>query len=279
MSDPDNNAARSAFARLSGLPDEHIDIIEGALLIASETDGKVNVAKYQSHLDGLASKFMGQFDPDTSVGVSVNSVINFIHNEEGFSGNVKAYYDPENSYLNRVLDTRRGIPITLALVHVGLGKRLDIPVGGINFPGHFLVRYGIEHKVIIDPFSGRTLSEADCTNLLGQIAGKPTKVQPQHLEFASNKAILIRILDNLKKIFWEKRAWKESRACIERQLLLYPGDQGLLVQLGAVYEMQGQTQLAMSTYTTVLQNTDDPQLRDVASKRLLAVEPRSRNLH
>ena len=179
----------------------------------------------------------------------------------------------------RVIDTRYGVPISLALVHIALGSRLNIPVRGINFPGHFLVRYGGEKHVIVDPFSGRILSKPDCSTLLRQIAGPKAILQEEYFEAASNKDILIRILDNLKQIFWRKKSWNESKACIDRQLLLLPERAEFNIQLGAVHEMQGNRILAQNVYIDVLQRTSSEQLRGVASKRLLALESKPTTIH
>ena len=162
------NDIRTRFAEIAALPDQQIKLDEAALLIAAETEDNIEVDLYLQALDQLAHQFEHKFDGNTGLGISVNSLIDFIHVEEGFSGSVKNFYDPGNSYLNRVIDTRVGIPITLALIHIALGSRLDISVRGINFPGHFLVRYGSDKHVIVDPFSGRILSKPDCSNLLQQ---------------------------------------------------------------------------------------------------------------
>jgi len=252
---------------------------EAALLIAAETEDDIEVNLYLQALDQLAHQFEHKFDRNTGLGVSINSLIDFIHIEEGFSGNVNNFYDPGNSYLNRVIDTRVGIPISLALVHIALGSRLSISVRGINFPGHFLVRYGSDKHVIVDPFSGRILSKPDCSNLLRQIAGKKAILQDDYFEIASNKDVLIRILDNLKQIFWRQKSWDESKSCIDRQLLLLPNRAEFNVQLGAVHEMQGHISLARYSYMGVLQESEDEHLRNVASKRLLALEPKPRTLH
>ena len=270
---------RERFATLAASSNEQIDLAEAALLIAAETTD-VDVGAYLGQLDGLAKAFEDSYDPATALGVSVSSLSDFIHVHEGFAGNVKNYYDPENSYLNRVIDTRRGIPISLALIHISLGQRLDLPVGGINFPGHFLVRYGGADKhLIVDPFSGRMLSESDCANLLRQLSGNRVKLEPSHFEFAPTKDILARMLDNLKQIFWREKSWTNSRACVERQLLLRPRQSEYLIQLGALYEMQGEPQQAQSLYTDVLQSSEDEQLRSVASKRLLSLTPRAPTVH
>ena len=267
------------FAQIASLPDEQIKLDEAALLIAAETEESIDIPLYLEALDQLALKFQSGLESSAELGISVNRLIDFIHVDEGFSGNVKNYYDPGNSYLNRVIDTRHGIPISLALIHIALGDRLNIPVKGISFPGHFLIQYGSELSIIVDPFSGRILSKPDCSTLLQQIAGPKAVLQDEYFETASNKDILIRILDNLKQIFWRKKSWDESKACIDKQLLLLPETAEFNIQLGAVHEMQGNITLAQQVYIGVLQQSENEQLRNVASKRLLALESKPVNIH
>ncbi len=270
---------RSKFAEIASLPDEEIKLDKAALLIAADTGEKIDISLYLEALDELALKFQRGIESSAGLGISVNRLSDFIHVDEGFSGSLKNYYDPGNSYLNRVIDTRHGVPISLALIHIALGSRLNVPVSGINFPGHFLIRYGTDKHVIVDPFSGRILSKPDCSTLLRQIAGPKAILRDEYFEIASNKDILIRILDNLKQIFWRKKSWDESKACIDRQLLLLPERAEFNIQLGAVHEMQGNMILAQHVYIGVLQQTEDEQLRGVASKRLLALESRPVIIH
>lgn len=270
---------RNRFAAIAAQQDEDIELDVAALLLAAETDEPFEINDYLKALDDLADRFERVFDATTSLGVSVSSLNDFIHKEEGFSGNVRNYYAPENSYLNRVIDTRYGIPITLALVHIAIGARLDLPVYGINFPGHFLVRYGVDKPLMVDPFTGRFLSETDCATLLKQIAGSRARVQPHYFERSSNRAILIRILDNLKQIFWRNKSWDESQRCIERQMLLRPEEPEFTVQLGAVFEMQGKVTLARDTYTSALRASSDEKIKNLASQRLLALESPSPTIH
>jgi regulator of sirC expression with transglutaminase-like and TPR domain len=133
------------------------------------------------------------------------------------------------------------------------------------------VRYGHDQGVIVDPFSGRILSQTDCGTLLKQIAGPRAVVQEDYFDIASNKSILIRMLDNLKQIHWRNHEWGDSEACIERQLLLIPEQQEFNIQLGAVYERQGKFSLAQHTYTQVLEDSQDQEITVLASQRLLAM--------
>lgn len=262
---------RARFTAIAANEDDAIALDEAALVIAAETDENVDVEKSQRMLDQLAERFETGYQGASEFGVSVTQLVDFIHSHEGYSGNVRDYYDPANSYLNRVLEYKVGIPITLAIVHIALGQRLQIPVHGVNFPGHFLVKYGNENRLLIDPFSGRILSEPDCAVLLKQIAGPKATLRPHYFDIASNRDILLRVLDNLKQIFWRNKDWDESRKCIERQQLLKPKEDEYAVQLGAVYEMQGNLNLAQLTYTGVVQQSEDQKVKELASKRLLAL--------
>jgi len=119
--------------------------------------------------------------------------------EEGFRGNSAHYYDPRNSYLNEVLERRLGIPITLALVYVEVGRRAHLPLRGVGFPAHFLVAYEAEPRLLIDAFDcGRLLSETDCQRQLWDTFGSSGRLEPAHLAASSNRQILARLITNLK---------------------------------------------------------------------------------
>jgi len=270
---------RARFESIASSRDDEIRIDEAALVIAAETDTGVEVDAALVKLDQMADRFETSKNQQTNFGISVARLIDFIHQDESFSGNIRDYYDPENSYLNRVLEHRIGIPITLALIHIALGDRLDIPVYGVNFPGHFLVKYGDENRLLVDPFAGRILSEPDCGTLLKQIAGAKAVLKPHYFDTAPNKDIMLRILDNLKQVFWRKKHWDESKRCIERQQLLRPEEDEYAVQLGAVYEMQGNLALAHYTYAEIVQQSADEKIRILASKRLLAMQSGSPTVH
>lgn len=270
---------RQRFAEIAAEDDDNMPLDEAALLIAAEAEPSLAVDHYLQELDRLAAQFTKDHRFHAEFGIPVPALVNYIHQDLAFSGNISDYYDPGNSYLNRVIDHRVGIPISLALIHIAIGTRLEIPVTGISFPGHFLVRYGAEQGTVVDPFSGRELSRADCQTLLRQIAGPRAILKEEYFLPAGPREVLIRMLDNLKQIFWRRKLWDESKSCIDRQLLLLPGRAEFSVQLGAVYEMQGDTDLARHTYIGVLQTDPDDKLRELASRRLLALEAGPRTIH
>ncbi len=271
------NQFRNQFAAVAKLSDKEIKLDEAALLIAAQMQDNIDVDYYLSLIENLTNKF--QYLHEKSNHVSVNNLVDFIHITEGFSGNKSYYYDPENSYLNRVIERKIGIPISLALIHICLGERLGIPVHGINFPQHFLICYELEESVIVDPFSGRILSKPDCGYLLKQHLGTAATLKDEYFSYASNREILMRLLDNLKKIFWQKKAWSHSKICIDHQLMLLPNAIDFNIQLGAIYEMQGNTELALQTYTNVFYQATEDDLRQQIVRRLLALKPGKGTIH
>ena len=138
---------------------------------------------------------MGEAAPQRQIAI-LNALL---FGEESFRGNAAQYYDPRNSYLNEVLERRLGIPITLALVYVEVGRRAQLPLSGVGFPAHFLVSYEASPRVFVDAFNcGRILSEADCQQQLWETFGGSMRLAPAHLAASSNRQILARLITNLK---------------------------------------------------------------------------------
>ena len=142
-----------------------------------------------------------------------------------------------------------------------------------------MIQYGDETKLIIDPFTGRILSQADCANLLKQLVNPKAELQQHYFDIATNKDILTRILENLKQLFWKRKSWENSLACIERQILLHPDNEEFRLQLGSVFERQGNLPLAEQTYTGLLQTSNNPKLKGLVSKHLLAMQGNNPTIH
>ncbi|MDQ3037236.1 MAG: transglutaminase-like domain-containing protein, partial [Myxococcota bacterium] len=122
-----------------------------------------------------------------------------VYEELGFRGNESDYYDPRNSYLCDVIERRVGIPITLAIVLIAIGRRAGVQVDGIGFPGHFLARIGGEGGVFVDPFfEGRIVGDGALERLAERFLGSPTKLRPEHLHVVGPRALVVRMLVNLK---------------------------------------------------------------------------------
>ena len=171
----------------------------------------------------------------------IDTLNRYLFEDQGFAGNTANYDDPRNSFLNQVLERRTGIPITLALVYIEVARRAGVRVDGVNFPGHFLLRFpfGLEgdhdSAVLVDPFhGGAVLSEADCRVLLRKHAGDTVAFEPRLLAPATKQQILVRMLVNLKRIYVRMRSFPQGRAITELLLAVNPSalselrDRGLL---------------------------------------------------
>jgi len=162
----------------------------------------------------------------------------YLFEELGFSGNRERYDDPRNSFLNEVLDRRTGIPISLAVVYLEIGRRAGLRLEGVNFPGHFLVRVPAvsgSDELIVDPFhSGALLSEVDCRQLLRQHLGDEAAFDPTLLATATRQHIVVRMLVNLKRLYVRMRSFPQARFISDLLLTVDPSalselrDRGLL---------------------------------------------------
>lgn len=229
--------ARDRFSAMVARPEEEVDLAEAALLIAAEEYPQLPVEPYLQRLDVLAERVRDRLGVETAPLLVLQELNRVLFSEEGFRGNAEAYYDPRNSFLNDVLDRRVGVPISLSIVYLEVGWRLGLPLAGIGFPGHFLVRYeGEVIRVLLDPFdAGRLRFEDQAQELLDRVYGGLVRLQPEFLEPSGRKDMLVRLLKNLKAIHLNARDDAKALAAIERILLIRPGapaelrDRGMLL--------------------------------------------------
>lgn len=225
------------LAELVSRSETDIDLAEGALLIAAAEYPQLQVAPYTQRLEQLAERVHDRLSGETAPVLVLEELCRVLFVEEGFSGNESAYYDPRNSFLNDVLDRHLGIPITLGIVMLEVGWRVGLPITGINFPGHFLVRYeGEVARLLIDPFDGGKVRwEDQGQELLDRVYGGMVRMRPEFLEPASRADILARVLTNLKGIYLNTRDDERALAAVDRILMIRPAapvelrDRGLLL--------------------------------------------------
>ena len=230
-------SARSRLERLVELPDPEIDLALGALLIAGEEYPQLAPELYLRRLDLLAERVRDRLADETAPLLVLQEASRVLFEEEGFRGNAEAYYDPRNSFLNDVLDRRLGIPLTLSIVFLEVCWRLGLPLQGINFPGHFLVRFeGSAFRLLIDPFQkGEIRFEDQAQDLLDRVYGRSIRLRPEYLRAASRRDMLVRILANLKSIYLNARDDTRALAAIDRIIMIRPAaadevrDRGMLL--------------------------------------------------
>lgn len=188
------------LADLVGQPDHEIDLEAGTFLLARYAYPSLDVTVYERQLDHMARELRGQIGSRVSGEETVKALNRYLFTEQGFKGNTKNYYELENSYLNRVIDRRTGIPISLSAVYLLVGRRLGLPVYGIGMPGHFLVKYESDkYKIFIDCFNGGALlTEKNCARFLTE-AGYG--FEERYLQKSPTRAILTRMIKNLLAIY------------------------------------------------------------------------------
>ena len=187
------------FHALSACDDEDLDLEDGAFLIARFAYPDLDTAAYGDMLDALAREVRERLGRKASGEETVKTINRYLFVEQGFAGNTLEYYDLDNSYLNRVLERKTGIPISLSALYLLVAKRLELPVFGVGMPGHFLVKYEADrYRIFVDAFNGGTLlTQKDCARFLDQ-AGYG--FDERYLQKTPARMILIRMLKNLVAI-------------------------------------------------------------------------------
>jgi regulator of sirC expression with transglutaminase-like and TPR domain len=202
--------ATQRFAALVARPASEVPLDEAALLIAACGSPGTDPVAALAALDDLASA-CGAAEAD--------GLVRFLFVEQGFSGERDDYYDPRNSFLDAVLERRRGIPITLAVLCMEVGRRLGVGIDGIGLPGHFVVRDRRQPSRYADVFDGgRWLDVEGCARIVARLHGAPVTLTPEHVEPVDNHAILARMLGNLLAIFADRQdrtglCWVQGLRC------------------------------------------------------------------
>ena len=279
MNTDPNRSSSQRLNEIALMQEATFPLAEAALLLAIEIGEDTSIQPYLDKINSLADdfSFYRRATPDITC---AKAMISFFYKETGFAGNKSNYYDPANSFLNKVIDNRVGIPISLAILQMSIGAKLDIAVEGIGFPGHFLVRYKEDGGSLVDPFFGRELSTHDCKILLRQISGGRLELDNTHLRVATKREILVRLIDNLKSIFWRKKEWKQCQRCVENQIVLSPKKSQFELQLAAIFEMRGAQLEAETKYKEIIADQGfNEDIRSLAIKRLLSFSQRPTVLH
>jgi regulator of sirC expression with transglutaminase-like and TPR domain len=257
--------------------DARIDLASACLQIAEDAYPGLDVDGYVGEIDRLAKRLRARLAPDAAAEDRVIALNEFLFDDLGFSGNVDEYYDPRNSYLNEVVDRRTGIPITLSVVYMEIGRRIDLPLGGVSFPGHFLVRLPLRGgTLVLDPFSGGVpQSEAELRERLKRViprdaaGGVPVADLPldQFLEPASNRQILARVLRNLKGVYREKDNPERLLEVLNRMIIVAPESAAELRDRGLVYQRLECWRPALKDLSDYLEREPDaPDLEEVRAK-------------
>ena len=249
----------NGFLQLAFLPDDRINLAHGALLIAKAAYPDLDESLYMARLDRLASDVKRDLADNMDPAAIIARINHILFDEEKFCGNREKYYDPDNSFLNRVLDRRTGIPITLCLIYIEVAGRLGLDVRGIGLPGHFIVAlYHEAGKIFIDPFNrGEIRSVDDCLEIVRTYTSETGAPDPRWLQPIGRKELLARMLRNLKLIYARQDNDVMLFKMIHWILTLQPDSPAELSERAKLYEDMGNPTRAVKDWERCIANIGD----------------------
>jgi regulator of sirC expression with transglutaminase-like and TPR domain len=255
--------------------DASLSLIEAAVAIAQDDYPTLDTQAVLSEIDALAAKLKRRLPADAVPVQRLRWLNRFFFQELGFAGNVNNYYDPNNSYLHCVLETRRGIPITLAVLYIELATQIGLTARGVSFPGHFLVKLKMpQGEVVIDPFTGQSLSRDELNELLAPykrdrgLQGDFDVPLGLFLQAATSREVLARMLRNLKEIHRGCADLPRLLAVQQRLVVLLPQIWEERRDRGIAYAELGDDAAAARDLTLYLENVPDAQDRQAIAERL-----------
>ncbi|MGB7948551.1 MAG: transglutaminase-like domain-containing protein [Candidatus Binatia bacterium] len=224
------------FRLAVGRPEEEIDLARAALAMVSCDYPHLDVDAYLARIDELAGAAKLCLGSESDVYGSIAALNGVLFQQRGFHGNRENYFDPKNSFLNEVLDRKIGIPISLSVLYIEVAQRVGLPLHGVGFPGHFLVKYsGDSEEILIDPFNqGEIRSHESLESTLDKLYGRRISLNPDFLESTATKQILRRMLNNLKITYLRVNDLMRGLSVVERLVILDPAsgvdirDRGIL---------------------------------------------------
>lgn len=252
----DNAAAAEAMLRRCGdLPDEAIDLAEAALALALLDGEHVDAAPYRRHLDTLAADLVAAAGAaDATLADRAHLLQAVILGRHGYGGDTETYDDLQNANLIRVIDRRRGLPVALGVLFMHAARTAGWTVHGLNFPAHFLLRLdrGAE-RAVIDPFHGGKLREAaELRAMLKQVAGDGVELGPAHYSPVGNRAVLLRLHNNVKTRLLRLNRVAEAARAAQAMLWLAPRDAGLWRETGLIEAHVGNLKRGIEALETAL---------------------------
>jgi len=262
------------FASLVG-DDDQLPLLEAAVSIAQDEYPDLDVQTVLGDVDQLLARLRRRCPGDAGPLQRLRALNQFFFRDLGFGGNVNNYYDPDNSYLNAVLRTRRGIPITLAVLWLELAQGMGLKAMGINFPGHFMVKVNLPNgQVVIDPFSGQSLSREELSERLEPYKRRNGLVDDfdvpvgLYLQAAPARDILARMLRNLKEIHRTHEDWLRLIAVQDRLLILLPDAWPEYRDRGLAWAEMGDARLALQDLEIYVAHCDDTLDREAMLQRM-----------
>jgi regulator of sirC expression with transglutaminase-like and TPR domain len=244
----EERAAHEAWLRgIAGAGDAPVDIAEAALRLASFDRPRVDLARYRDHLAELAGG-VAAGGADAAVALAETMA------RHGYEGDTLTYDDLQNANLIRVIDRKKGLPVALGILYLHAGRAQGWEMEGLAFPGHFLVR--LERRFILDPFNGGRLCDAALLRKLLHATAGPVELAPEHYAAVSDRAILLRLQNNIKLRLLKDDPGK-ALDVLERMLLFAPEEAALRLEAGYLSMQVGKLRAAAAYLERALAEGDD----------------------
>jgi regulator of sirC expression with transglutaminase-like and TPR domain len=270
-----------AFREAIDCPEDQIDLGRATLAIATQEYPDLKIENCLSQLDALGQAVelrIGEERNPYRVIAALNTVL---FKEHGFQGNRAEYYDPKNSFLNDVITRKKGIPISLSVIYMEVARRVGLSLGGVGFPGHFLVKYhDAEIEILIEVFNeGEIRAREDLDQMLQQLYRGQVSYQPGFVAPLSKRDILRRMLNNLKWIYLEKGDPLKTLSVLDQLVILDPGSASEIRDRGLLYitlECYAQALEDLESYLRLAPGADDaPRIK----AQIESVRQRSVQIH
>jgi regulator of sirC expression with transglutaminase-like and TPR domain len=240
--------------------DRQFSLLEAAISVAQDDDPSLDVQSVLSQIDSLAAKLKQRIAADAGAMHRLQCLNRYFFQELGFAGNVNDYYDARNSHMQHVLATRRGIPITLALLFIEIAQQIGLDARPVSFPGHFLIKLKMpQGEVIIDPFTGQSLSREALDERLAPyrrrqgLVGEFEAPLGLFLQAASGRDVLARLLRNLQEVHRSAQDWPRLLAVQQRLVVLLPQAWEERRDLGLAWAELGERDIAATELQTYLE--------------------------
>jgi len=234
------DAGRQNLKQILQQPDEEIDLAEAALMVARLEYPDLDIPTCLDEIQQLADEISHRLPENPNAGHILNQLNLVLFVEKGFAGNSDNYYDPRNSFLNDVVETRKGIPISLSILYMEIGDRLGLPLSGVAFPGHFLVKLELDDgAIVLDPyFGGISLTEEDLDERLHEFYGDNAKKLPYEglLATSSKKDIILRVMRNLRNLYMESEQWEKALVMADQMVGLDSDSSDAIKARAVIYD-------------------------------------------
>jgi regulator of sirC expression with transglutaminase-like and TPR domain len=264
-----NDEARREFIGLAAR--EPVPLARCALVIAKEEYPDLDVDRYLTRLAELGSGASRWIGAAGNTVEQVQALSRFLFEHHQFAGNQDNYGDPRNSFLNDVLERKLGIPITLSVLYIEVGRRAGMKLEGVSFPGHFLVKATDDRgELIIDPFNEGTILDLEQLRArLKQVYGQPVELHPAMLQAATSRQILSRMLRNLKNIYVAASDFMRAIAALDRILVLEPRSLEDMLERAKLYETLECFQAALEDLQSFLSIAPDHPIAEAAREGVM----------